>query len=579
MADLSETQPQAGKPCCGFFAFKKGGIRVIAAANRVSKILGGNPVLSEVSFEIKAGDRIGLVGPNGCGKTTLLRLLAGLDIPDSGDIFTAKGAKTGYLAQIPEADEKFAVLDVLRLPFEELFRLEARMQELAEQMSDPSLSADDLNRIMNRYQLCQEEFEKRGGYEIDSRVRRVVHGLNIPENTLDQPFGLLSGGEKTKVGLAQILLAEPDLLLLDEPTNHLDLEAVEWLEEYLSSFRGAVVVVSHDRYFLDRVVNRIIDLENGKSTLYHGNYSSYVHEKEERLLAEFAAYQEQQKKIKKMKETIKRLREWANQANPPNAGLHRRASSMEKALERMEKLERPVLERKKMALAFSSREKSGQLVFRLENVYKEFGNRLILDGVNLQVRKGERVAIVGKNGTGKTTLLRILLGEESADLGETSVGPSVKAGYLSQNGWEGDPEMTVLEAFREEVPVEEGKARHILARFLFYGHAVFKKVRDLSGGERMRLRLAQLMHQDVNALILDEPTNHLDIDSREVLEDALERFPGTILAVSHDRYFLNKLFAPVCWLENGTLTRYEGNYDEAKRKRAELMGEKMEARR
>jgi ATPase subunit of ABC transporter with duplicated ATPase domains len=519
-----------------------------------------------VSFEIRRGERVGLVGPNGSGKTTLLRLLAGADTPDRGEIFISKGARIGYLEQIPEADPGASVMEVLRTPFADLLKLEQQMQELAIRMADPRLNGSELNRVLNRYQVCQEEFEKRGGYEMEAQIRKVVHGLNLPEEMLGRPFASLSGGEKTKIGLAQVLLSEPDLLLLDEPTNHLDLMAIEWLEDFLSQYRGAVLVVSHDRYFLDRVVNRIIDLEGGECTLYHGNYSAFVTEKEQRLLAEFQAYQEQQKKIKKMKEAIKRLREWANRSNPPNAGLHRRASSMEKALERMEKLDRPVLERKRIALNFEIKERGGQEVFRLENIFKEYGNKLVLNGVDLLVRSGERVAIVGRNGSGKSTLLRILMGEETADLGEVFVGPSVKVGYLSQQGWEGDPDLTVLEAFREEVPVEEGEARHILARFLFYGHAVFRRIRDLSGGERMRLRLAQLMHRDVNALILDEPTNHLDIDSREVLEEALLRFRGTVLAVSHDRYFLNKLFTPVYWLENGILTRYEGNYDEARRK-------------
>ncbi|PTX59111.1 ATPase subunit of ABC transporter with duplicated ATPase domains [Melghirimyces profundicolus] len=543
---------------------------MLCAANQVGKMLGGNWVLEDVRFQIGPGERVGLVGPNGCGKTTLLRLLAGMETPDRGDIFIGKEARTGYLEQVPGTDPAATVWDALRAPFEGVLRLEKRMERLAAEMADPGLAPAELDRVMKRYESCQEDFEKRGGYETEARIRRVAHGLNLSEGMLARPFGSLSGGEKTKIGLAQILLSEADLLLLDEPTNHLDLMAIEWLEEYLSQYRGAVLVVSHDRCFLDRVVNRVIDLEGGESQVYPGNYSAFIREKEERLLAEFQAYQEQQKKIKKMKETIKRLREWANRANPPNAGLHRRAASMEKALERMERLDRPVLERKKIDLTFQLDQRSGQDVFRCEEVYKEYGEDLILDGVNLLVRSGERVAIVGENGSGKSTLLRILLGMETADLGKVAVGPSVKVGCLSQQGWEGDPGQSVLDAFREEVPVEEGEARHRLARFLFCGYDVYRRVGDLSGGERIRLRLAQLMHRDLNALILDEPTNHLDIDSREVLEDALERFQGTVLAVSHDRYFLNKLFAPVCWLEKGKLTRYEGNYDEARRKRAVL---------
>jgi len=542
---------------------------MIIAANRVGKNLDDRWVLSDVSFVIERGERIGLVGPNGSGKTTLLRLLAGVMAPDRGEVFLTKGARIGYLEQIPQADPRATVLDVLRSPFAELMELEREMGELANRMADSRLDEKRMERILNRYQVCQEEFEKRGGYEMETRIRRVVRGLNLPEDVPDRPFAALSGGEKTKVGLAQVLLSEPDLLLLDEPTNHLDLSALEWLEDFLSQWRGAVVVVSHDRYFLDRVANRIIDLEDGRCTLYQGNYTHFVKEKEQRLLAEFQAYREQQKKIKKMEEAIKRLREWANRSNPPSAGLHRRASNMEKALKRMELLERPVLERKKIALNFGHQERSGEIVFRLENIFKNYGRKPVLRGANLTVKFGERVAVVGKNGAGKSTLLRLLTGEIAPDRGEVYIGPSVQVGYLSQQGWEGDPDMTVLEAFREEVPADAGTARQILARFLFYGHSVFRKMRDLSGGERMRLRLAQLMHRDVNALILDEPTNHLDIDSREVLEEALRDFRGTILAVSHDRYFLNQLFAPVYWLENGTLTRYEGNYDEARRKRVE----------
>ncbi|GAA5346019.1 ribosomal protection-like ABC-F family protein [Planifilum fimeticola] len=542
---------------------------MIIAANRVGKNLDDRWVLSDVSFVIERGERIGLVGPNGSGKTTLLRLLAGVMAPDRGEVFLTKGARIGYLEQIPQADPRATVLDVLRSPFAELMELEREMGELANRMADSRLDEKRMERILNRYQVCQEEFEKRGGYEMETRIRRVVRGLNLPEDVPDRPFAALSGGEKTKVGLAQVLLSEPDLLLLDEPTNHLDLSALEWLEDFLSQWRGAVVVVSHDRYFLDRVANRIIDLEDGRCTLYQGNYTHFVKEKEQRLLAEFQAYREQQKKIKKMEEAIKRLREWANRSNPPSAGLHRRASNMEKALKRMELLERPVLERKKIALNFGHQERSGEIVFRLENIFKNYGRKPVLRGANLTVKFGERVAVVGKNGAGKSTLLRLLTGEIAPDRGEVYIGPSVQAGYLSQQGWEGDPDMTVLEAFREEVPADAGTARQILDRFLFYGHSVFRKMRDLSGGERMRLRLAQLMHRDVNALILDEPTNHLDIDSREVLEEALRDFRGTILAVSHDRYFLNQLFAPVYWLENGTLTRYEGNYDEARRKRVE----------
>jgi ATP-binding cassette subfamily F protein 3 len=538
---------------------------ILCAANRVGKRWSEDWVFQSVTIEIKDGDRIGLVGPNGCGKSTLLRVLAGVEQPDSGDVFIKKGVRVGYLRQIPVHKEDLSVRAVLYSAFADLTALGQRMKRLETEMSDPELSPQALERTLTRYQICQEEWERRGGYEMDAKVDAVIHGLSLPLDLLDRPFACLSGGEQTKVELGRVLLMEPDLLLLDEPTNHLDLQALEWLEERLRHYCGAVVVVSHDRYFLDRMATSMIDLDQGEAVVYSRcGYTDFVRQKEAHLLAEFQAYKEQQKKIKKMKETIKRLREWANRANPPNEGMHRRASSMEKALERMEKIQRPVLERRKIGLAFDQGARSGQDVFRCEHLYLSYGNRRVLENVRFHIRFGEKVAITGANGSGKSTLLRILLGEQEVDRGEVYRGPSVRVGYLGQQGWEGDENATVLDVFREEVPMEEGEARHRLARFLFYGYAVFRKMSELSGGERMRFRLAQLMHQDVNTLVLDEPTNHLDIDSREVLEDALATFSGTVVVVSHDRYFLNRLFAPTYWLQDGTLTRYEGNFDAMK---------------
>lgn len=417
---------------------------------------------------------------------------------------------------------------------------------------------------MERYGVIQEKFAFLGGYEIEANIMKVANGLQVT-NLFSRVFTELSGGEQTKVSLAYMLLQKPDLLLLDEPTNHLDLFAVEWLEQFLKEYNGTVMVISHDRYFLDEVVTKIFDLEDGAIHVYHTNYSQFVEEKEGRLLQEFQAYQEQQKKIKKMKEAIKRLREWANQANPPNEGLHKRARNMERALERIEKLKRPILERKQMGLQFEGQERSGKDVVVMKEVSKGFAGRPLFEQANLHVRFQERAAIVGRNGTGKTTLLKLLLKEMEPEAGAIRVGSSVKIGYLSQHTYE-NMKSNVLEAFRENVTVTEGEARHILAKFLFYGPAVFKKVTQLSGGEKMRLRLAQLMYQDINFLILDEPTNHLDIESREVLEEALEQYNGTILAVSHDRYFLNKLFEKTYWIDECKLFEFAGNYAWARQK-------------
>ncbi|CEX41888.1 ABC transporter ATPase [Streptococcus pneumoniae] len=441
--------------------------------------------------------------------------------------------------------------------------LEKEMHALEKNMAvEQEQSA--LEKLMERYGVIQEKFAFLGGYEIEANIMKVANGLQVTD-LFSRVFTELSGGEQTKVSLAYMLLQKPDLLLLDEPTNHLDLFAVEWLEQFLKEYTGTVIVISHDRYFLDEVVTKIFDLEDGEIHVYHTNYSQFVEEKEERLLQEFQAYQEQQKKIKKMKEAIKRLREWANQANPPNEGLHKRARNMERALERIEKLKRPILERKQMGLQFEGQERSGKDVVVMKEVSKGFAGRPLFEQANLHVRFQERAAIVGRNGTGKTTLLKLLLEEINPDVGEIRIGSSVKIGYLSQHTY-GNVKSNVLEAFREYVAVTEGEARHILAKFLFYGPAVFKKVTQLSGGEKMRLRLAQLMYQDINFLILDEPTNHLDIESREVLEEALEQYNGTILAVSHDRYFLNKLFEKTYWIDECKLFEFAGNYAWARQK-------------
>ncbi|PDY93549.1 ABC transporter ATP-binding protein [Bacillus anthracis] len=535
----------------------------ICSVNNVTKSFGGNIIFENISLEIKNGERVGLVGRNGSGKTTIFQLLTGMESLDAGAIHMKKGTRIGHVAQIPKFDESMTVYEVLSSAFKIEKELEREMHTLEKDMAEEQESSV-LQKLMERYGIIQEKFAFLGGYEIEANIMKVANGLQVTE-LFPRSFLEISGGEQTKVSLAYMLLQKPDLLLLDEPTNHLDLFAVEWLEQFLKEYNGTVMVISHDRYFLDEVVTKIFDLEDGEIHVYHTNYSRFVEEKEERLLQEFQAYQEQQKKIKKMKEAIKRLREWANQANPPNEGLHKRARSMERALERMEKLKKPILERKQMGLQFEGQERSGKDVVVMKEVSKGFAEHLLFNEANLHVRFQERAAIVGRNGTGKTTLLKLLLEEIEPDAGEIRIGSSVKIGYLSQHAY-GNMKSNVLEAFRECVAVTEGEARHILAKFLFYGPAVFKKVTQLSGGEKMRLRLAQLMYQDINFLILDEPTNHLDIESREVLEEALEQYNGTILAVSHDRYFLNKLFEKTYWIDERKLFEFAGNYAWARQK-------------
>jgi ATP-binding cassette, subfamily F, member 3 len=536
---------------------------IICSVNHIAKSFGGNIIFKDLSMEVQEGSRIGLVGRNGGGKTTLLKLLANQETVDEGVIHWKKGLKIGYLAQIPDFKELTAK-EVLKTAFEQLTATETKLQQLEFEMGQ-EIAPGHLQRLMDQYGKLQDDFSLNGGYEMDAQLDRIANGLNITD-LLDKSFLSLSGGEKTKVGLGLSLLKNPELLLLDEPTNHLDLKAIEWLGAFLKEYTGTIILISHDRYFLDEVVTMVLEMEDREIDSYLTNFSGYVIEKEERLLREFQEFQEQQKKIKKMKEAIKRLRDWANRANPPSAALHKRATNMQRALDRIEKLDRPKIDVKKMAIDFEANDRSGKETIVLENVSKRFGSRTLFDQVNMLIQYKDRTAIVGENGTGKSTLLKMILKEMEPDKGIVKVGSNVKIGYLSQHVFTDIGDKPLIDVFRSEVVVNEGEARHILARFLFYGPAVFRKVSQLSGGERMRLRLAQLMYQDINLLILDEPTNHLDIDSCEVLEEALEQFNGTILAVSHDRYFLNKLFKKIYWLQDGTVHFFHGNYDWAKGK-------------
>ena len=520
-------------------------------------------LFNHIKGEVLEGQRIGLVGRNGEGKTTLLNILAGILQPTEGIVTWKKDSKIGLLEQSPAEEEERTVEQLLIAVFSELTDIQEQLIKMEKQMGNAL--PEELDRLLKRYGVLQDDFIQRGGYDIDVKIDQVLNGLKIKQLKFEQ-WGHLSGGEKTKVGLAKLLLQKPDLLLLDEPTNHLDLDAIEWLGTYISHYKGTIVLVSHDRYFLDETVTHIWELDQGDLIQYAGNYSSYVKEREARLLIEFQQYQDQQKKIQKMRETIKRLKEWANRANPPNAGMHRQAKSMEKALQRIEVLDRPVLTKKQMALDFKIDRRSGKDVVFLDGVWKEFGDRILFHDVSVHIRFGERAAIVGSNGTGKTTLLNMIVGKEHADAGEVKLGSGLSIGYLSQHTLEMDNDRTIIEEFREAIAVSEYDARPMLAKFLFFDNMVFQPVRQLSGGERMRLRLAQLMHQNHNLLVLDEPTNHLDLEAKEVMEEALSEFPGTIIAVSHDRYFLDKLFPVTYWLKNERVERFDGNYSTAREK-------------
>ncbi|WP_053217422.1 ribosomal protection-like ABC-F family protein [Virgibacillus senegalensis] len=527
----------------------------------MKKIIGGNLLFERLNLEIKQGEKIGLVGRNGSGKTTIFKIIVKQEPFEQGDLFIKKGTKIGYLQQVPEYFSG-TVKDFLLAGMEKLLSLKRKMEKLENEMQQ----AETLDMKLTEYGEIQEAFTAAGGYELDAQVEKVASGLGIG-HLIPLPFSSLSGGEKTKAGLAKLLLQNPDLLLLDEPTNHLDLEAIEWLEQYISAFAGAVCIISHDRDFLNHSVEKIIDLENGEVHYYKGNYAQFVQQKEKKLLSEFAAFQEQQRKIKKMKETIKRLKQWANQANPPNEGLHKRARNMERALERMEKIERPEIDPDKMKLTLQAEHRTGKDVIKAMKVSKHYDGRHVLKELDLFLRYKDRLAIVGENGSGKTTLMKILLGELTPDSGSVIAGTQLAIGYLSQQPVEEmEEEKRLIDLFREEVPVSEGQARALLANFMFYGYSVFKKLGQLSGGERMRLKLAMFMHRGVNVLFLDEPTNHLDIESQEVLEDALANYQGTVLCISHDRYFLNTCFPETAYLYDGKLHRLPGNYQETNHK-------------
>lgn len=532
-------------------------------AEKITKNFGGHPLFQELTVDIHAGEHVAIVGNNGCGKTTLLKIMAEEEAVDTGRIIKAKGSRVGFLHQIPNYPD-MTVYDVMYEAFDKLNHIQKNMKQLEQQMA----TSDDLDSLLKKYGTLQEQFEANDGYILDSKISYVSTGLGIA-HLVEENFEQLSGGEKTKVTLCKILLQEPDILLLDEPTNHLDLHAIEWLEKYLQQFKGTVIVVSHDRQFMNHVVTKVIEIEDGQAWVSHGNYDAFLQAKEDKYAREFSQYQEQQKKIKKIRDAIRRLRQWANEASPPNPDLYRKAKVMERMLERMEKVKKPRVQ-KKMKLQLTASERSGKEVAQFYDVAKSY-DRLLFKEVTFDVYWQDTLAIIGENGAGKSTLLKMLLGEEQPDEGIVELGSSVKIGYLAQHLIEADPEARLIDVFRSELMMTEPEARHILAQFLFYGADVFKKFKNMSGGERMRLKLAQLMQQEINLLILDEPTNHLDIESREVLEENLEQFEGTIIAISHDRYFLQKLFDRIVWIEKQRAIVHEGDYAFAKEKQAMMM--------
>lgn len=537
--------------------------------NNVMKYLDATLVLKDISFNIYDNERVGIVGVNGSGKTTVLKIIAGVEPmtrDDKGCISMPRGKTIGYLQQVPIFPENVKVEEVLNLAFKEIEGFEAQMKLMEEQMK--SLEGIDLEKALKRYGEIQQQYEIKGGYEKNEKLSKVCSGLNFSPSFLRKDFDILSGGEKTIVMLGKILLQNPDILLLDEPTNHLDMESIEWLESFLKTYKGIVIIVSHDRYFLDNVATKIIEIEDMECETYKGNYSEFVKQKEENMLLQFQQFKEQQKQIKAMEKAIKELRDWAIRAD--NNKFFKRAASIQIRLDKMQKIQKPRLESETMKLNFKETGRSGNEVIVAKAMSKRYKDKKLFTNLDLLISYGERTALIGANGSGKTTFLKIVLGEEVSDEGSVKIGESVKLAYLPQNIQFNNEELTVVECFREDVMILEGKAREYLSKFMFYGSSVFKKVKHLSGGEKVRLKLSKLLYEDINFLILDEPTNHLDIESIEALEAALEDFKGTILFISHDRYFINKMANRIIEVENKQFKNYIGNYEYYKNEKNKL---------
>ena len=530
----------------------------------IEKYYGANLILKDVSFDIKKGERIGLLGKNGAGKTTLFKIIAELEGFENGARMVRKGADIGVLDQIPQCPDGYTAYDVLYSAFNEIHALHERMQEIETDMSRNG----DAKELLEKYGHLQHKFESLNGYAVEDNIKRICIGLKIDNRLAVTKFRELSGGEQTRVILGRLMLQKPDILLLDEPTNHLDLGSIEWLEDFLKTYKGTVVVISHDRYFLDRVVERIIEIVNGKAEIYEGSYSYYAKEKEERYLNRLESYEQQQKKVRQLEASAKRMHEWAKIADNPS--MHKRAFSMEKRIEKMEKVEKPHSE-KGIVSTFCEYGFSGKDVITAMSIVKSFEGRALIDRADFAVKKGERVAVLGNNGTGKSTLIKCITGEMKIESGSIKVGESIRSAYLPQVIAFERPQLTILDTIRDVMEISEGEARGLLAKYKFGKDDVNKLVESLSGGEKSRLRLCILMQKDVNLLLLDEPTNHLDIESREWLENALSEFEGTIVFISHDRYFINKFATRISQLFDGRITDFYGDYEYYKAKLQEQL--------
>ena len=522
--------------------------------NKVNKSYGFDKILNNIDLTIKKGEKVALIGPNGTGKSTILKLICKEENVTSGEISIRKGVNIGYLSQIP-INKDTNVKDYIYDTFYNLIEMKERLEKL-----ESNLSSDI--KIINKYTKLQEEFINLGGYEYETKISKILAAFDITEEMLNRNFNTLSGGEKTICSLIKLLLLEPDVLLLDEPTNHLDIKHIEWLENYLKIYKGTVVIVSHDRYFLDKVVNKIILLTKRGIEEYFGNYTYFIKENENRLMLEFKKYKDQQKIIEAMKKSIKRLQEYGRLCSPSGGEIFfRRAASIKKRLEKLEKLEKPE-HKKKINIDFNSDSRTGKEVLKINNLDLKYDTKILLENTNLDLFYKEKVCLIGENGTGKSTLIKEILKENN----NIKLGSNIKLGYIPQEITFEDNNLSILEEARKYFIGIEEHLRSALFKFLFVGENIHKKIKYLSGGEKVRLKLFCLIQSKYNFLILDEPTNHIDMDTREILENALIDFNGTILFVSHDRYFINKVSTNIVELKDKKLNKYIGNYDEYCRK-------------
>ena len=516
----------------------------------------GNDILDDISFDINEGERVALLGKNGAGKTTLLKIITGELTEDEGYIVIPEIKKIGLISQIPVFPDDYTAEDVLLTAFSRLFEIKAEMEDIETQMSG-NTATEASSEILSRYDRLAYDFERMGGYTTETELNRVVNGLQIPPVQRTQQFDTLSGGEKTRINLARLILENTDILLLDEPTNHLDLNATIWLEDFLNKFKGTVLVISHDRYFLDRTVNRVIEINNGKASFYSGNYSFYVNEKKRRYEAQLEIYNRQQAEFKRLHASADRLQQWGF----GNSQLMKKSFAVRTRAEKALKTERPDRD-KTVRAKFSEKEFRGDEVLLVKGLSKSYNQKKLFKIDEMLVSGRERIAVIGDNGTGKTTLIKIIMGEEKPDSGFARRGPSVKPAYLPQIIHFENPNRSLIDTLIYDQNESPQTARNRLGAYLFSGEDVYKYVGDLSGGEKSRLRLCMLMKNDINLLILDEPTNHLDLASREWIEDAVSQYDETLMFISHDRYFINRFATRIWSLENGTFTDFHGTYEE-----------------